>query len=83
MAVDGLVAVRELIASGFGIGVLPRYLGDPDPRVERYADDFASTEFALFIAYRPEQRHLRRIKMFVAHMRQWFVAMEGFKQDGA
>ncbi len=78
MAVDGLVSVREFIASGFGVGVLPRYLGDPDPRIQRCSGDLGGTEYALFIAYRPEQRHLRRIKIFVAHIQQSLQAMDGF-----
>lgn len=81
IAVDGLVSMRELIAHGFGVGILPRYFGDRDPRIECCSDPLPNANFALSIALRPEQRHSHRIKEFVAFMEDRLTRMAGFDAE--
>ncbi len=84
MAVDGIVSMREMIAEGAGIGVLPRYFGDRDARIERCSSALPNAGFALYILTRPEQQRLHRIKTFVAHVEACLGGMPGFDRgDGS
>lgn len=77
-AVDGLVSMREMIAVGAGLGVLPNCFGDSDPRLKRCFDPVSSAGFQLCIAFRPEQRRLRRLKVFVDYVEGYLRDLGGF-----
>ncbi len=79
ISVDGLVSMRELIANGAGVGILPNYFGDKDPRIERCSDPLPSIGFSLHIAFLPEQRRLHRLKTFVDFAEQHLRNLEGFE----
>ncbi|MGK2871698.1 MAG: LysR family transcriptional regulator [Alphaproteobacteria bacterium] len=78
MTVDGVVATRELIAQGLGIGILPCHLGDSDMRIERCSDPLPEVNWLLSIVYRPEQRRLRRIIDFVTFVEDHLLRLPGF-----
>lgn len=79
IAVDGLVSMRELIAQGLGVGILPRYFGDRDCRIECCSGPLPNAGFVMFIVLRPEQRKLHRIKMFVDHVEAFLRHMPGIE----
>ena len=79
MSVDGLVSMREMIANGTGVGILPNYFGDKDGRIERCSSKLPSIGFSLFIAYLPEQRRLFRVKTFVNFVENYLTSLEGFE----
>lgn len=78
ISVDGLVSMRELIASGAGVGILPNYFADRDKRIECCSEPVPSLGFSLQIAYIPEQRKLYRLKTFVNFVEQYLRSLEGF-----
>ena len=79
ISVDGIVSMRELIASGAGIGILPNYFGDRDRRIECCSEPMPSIGFSLYIAFLPEQRRLHRLKTFVDFVEQHLRNLEGFE----
>ncbi len=79
VSVDGLVSMREMIAQGAGMGILPDYFGDRDFRIERCSDPLPSIGFSLFIAFLPEQRGLHRLKAFVNFVEKYLRDLDGFE----
>lgn len=79
VSVDGLVSMREMIASGTGVGILPNYFGDKDTRIERCSNPLQSIGFSLYIAFLPEQRRLFRLKTFIDFVEQYLTMLEGFE----
>lgn len=79
LSVDGLVSMREMIAQGAGIGILPNYFGDIDPRIEPYSDAMPSLGYSLFIGYLPEQKRLYRLKTFVDYVEHYLRELNGFE----
>jgi len=79
ISVDGLVSMREMIATGTGVGILPNYFGDRDRRIKCCSPPMPSIGFSLYIAYLPEQRRLHRLKTFVEFAEQYLRKLEGFQ----
>lgn len=78
MAVDGLVSMREMIAEGAGVGILPNYFGDDDSRLQLCSPALPSIGYSLFIAFLPEQRNVHRIKIFAEFTEKYLRKVEGF-----
>ena len=70
MSIDGFLPLREYIARGVGIGTLPCWLGDPDPRLVGISPELFNNEWQLWAVCLPEQRHLDRIKIFLNFLRK-------------
>lgn len=68
MSVDGLLSMKELIASGAGAGILPDYLGRGDPKIELCSAPLPSRDLFLAMTHLPEIKNLHRIKVFAAFM---------------
>ena len=83
IVVDGLVSTKELIARGIGIGILPRYFGDRDSRIECFSEPLQYAGWFLFIVLRPEQRRLHRIKTFVDHMQRYLTRFADFEPESS
>lgn len=79
LSVDGLVSMREMIAQGAGIGILPNYFGDLDQRIETCSEAMPSRNYALHIAYLPEKRRLPRLKIFADYVEQYLGQLSGFE----
>jgi len=79
ISVDGFVSMRELIANGSGVGILPNYFGDRDHRIECCSKPMPYIGFSLYIAFLPEQRRLHRLKIFVEFMEQYLRSLDGFE----
>ena len=77
IAVDGMVSARELIAQGFGVGILPRYFADRDPRIECCSGPLPDAGFTLFSVLRPEQQKLARMRQFVDHVFHYLTGLPG------
>ena len=79
-AVNGVVSMRDMIATGVGVGVLPRFFADQDPRIER-CFDIPPVDGGLYIVYLPEQSRLHRIKAFVEFVEAYLRKMDGFDHN--
>ncbi|MBL4786649.1 MAG: LysR family transcriptional regulator [Cohaesibacteraceae bacterium] len=77
MSVDGLSPTRDMIAAGAGIGMLPVYFAESDPRIEACSDDLPSKNVSLSIAFLPERRNLYRIKTVARFLEKHVKALPG------
>jgi DNA-binding transcriptional LysR family regulator len=68
MSVDGVLPMRDLIATGVGAGILPSFLGDTDTRLAKCSAELSSSEFHLFLACLPEQKRLHRVNRLVSFL---------------
>lgn len=59
---DSLFALTEAVAAGFGIGMLPCYLADADPRLERAGDPVAHLSSGLWFLTRAELRKVAKVR---------------------
>ncbi|WP_394199526.1 LysR family transcriptional regulator [Litoreibacter albidus] len=62
-AVDGVSSLRDMILNGGGAGVLPRFVGDCDTRLEAVTENWPGLEYRLYLGCLPEQRNLHRIRL--------------------
>lgn len=56
-------SVKELIAAGAGLGVLPCFVGDSDPRLVRTAPLIAELETEQWLVTHHEDRHLKPVRL--------------------
>lgn len=59
---DSLLAVCEGVAGGFGLGILPCYLADPDPRLRRVSPPMEELASTLWFLTRPELRKVAKVR---------------------
>ena len=78
LTVNSYFGVLQAVINGLGIGVLPDYLVQDFPTLERVLPDVDSQEVPVFLAYPEELRHSKRIAAFrdfvqeeiISHRRQ-------------
>ncbi|SMR82603.1 DNA-binding transcriptional regulator, LysR family [Aliiroseovarius halocynthiae] len=74
LSVDGYVAMREYIARGAGIGLLPSDFGDQDNRLCAVSGPLYDDELSIWLICLPEQRRLYRIQTLMSFLRAEFAA---------
>lgn len=62
--VDSLQGMQTGVADGIGIAVLPRYLGDGDPRLVRLGEPIPELVNDLWLLTHPDLRRVARIRAF-------------------
>lgn len=65
LRLDSLLGVREAVATGLGLAVLPCYLGDADPRLRKLEGPLAGLETDLWLLTHPDLRRVARIRAFM------------------
>jgi len=70
LSVDGFIQLREYIAQGVGIGMLPRELGDKDPRLLPVSPDLFEDGLLLWSICLPEQKRLLRVQKLMRFLRR-------------
>lgn len=73
-AIDGVLATREMILSGDGVGVLPSFLGDQDERLKLISDKTIDSKYRLIVGCLPEQRNLHRIRTVMRYLSKRLVS---------
>ena len=58
-------SVREMVAAGAGLAVLPCFIGDADPRIARIAAPIAELETEQWLVTHQEERHRPEIRRVV------------------
>jgi len=64
LTVNNYFGVLQAVRSGLGIGVLPSYVIEDFPSVQRVLPDIESAEIPVFLAYPEELRQSKRIAAF-------------------
>lgn len=66
--VDGIVGVVEAINAGLGVGAVPLFMLDTEPRLKALTEPLEGCESTLWLLAHPESRHLRRIAAVYQHL---------------
>lgn len=66
--VDGIVGVADAIKVGLGVGILPVFMLDAEPRLKLLSGPLEGCESSLWLLAHPESRHLRRIAAVYQHL---------------
>ena len=61
-------SVRELVAAGAGLTVMPCFVGDTDPRLVRVANRIAELETDQWLVCHNEERHSREVRTVLDRM---------------
>jgi DNA-binding transcriptional LysR family regulator len=60
---NDLACLHEAAAAGLGLAALPRFLGDPDPRLERIEADASAAARELWLVVHPDLRRSPRVRV--------------------
>ena len=66
--VNSILSVLEIIALGLAVGIVPLFLGEARPDVQRLSEPLDDAETDLWLLTHPESRHLRRVGEVYAHL---------------
>ena len=66
--VDGIGGVVDAIHAGLGVGVLPLFMVQAEPRLKALSPPLEDCESTLWLLAHPESRHLRRIATVYQHL---------------
>src|SRR5204862_3566841 len=58
---DGIVAVVDAIHAGLGVGIVPLFMLECEPRLVALSEPLEGCDSQLWLLAHPESRHLRRI----------------------
>jgi DNA-binding transcriptional LysR family regulator len=72
LSVDGFIQIREYIALGVGIGMLPKALGDKDARLLPVSPEVFEEKLPLWSLCLPEQKRLLRVQKLMRFLRREF-----------
>ncbi|PZM11958.1 LysR family transcriptional regulator [Rhizobium tubonense] len=61
-------SLRDLVLAGAGTAVLPCFVGDLEPRLERTGDEIESLRHSQWIVMNNEDRHIREIRTVIDRM---------------
>jgi len=59
---DSFLILREMAAAGMGIAVLPRFVGDTDPRLIRCMTDLPVTDVPIWVASHADLADVPRLR---------------------
>lgn len=70
-----LIAVRDAVRAGMGLGILPCFLGDAARDLRRVQPPFAEPASGLWLVTHPDLRQLGRVRAFMAFAGERLAAM--------
>jgi DNA-binding transcriptional LysR family regulator len=62
--VDDTLLTQAALREGMGVSILPCFMGDSDPRLQRYADPRSEWDLGLWILLHPDLRRTARVLAF-------------------
>ncbi len=65
---NSLLSIRELAVRGFGVAMLPEFLGADESRLRRVLPQTRINEGEFWILHHSEMRHLARVRVFIRFM---------------
>ena len=66
--VNELLAMKQLIKAGLGVGRLPCFMGDVDPSLQRASPVFSRAGWSLWLLTHEDLRHTTRVRLFTDFM---------------
>jgi DNA-binding transcriptional LysR family regulator len=75
MQTNSLHTLAQAVASGIGLGILPCYLADLDPRLVRMGDPIEELAGDLWFLTHPELRASARVRALSDHLAQEFHSL--------
>ncbi|HYZ48040.1 MAG TPA: LysR family transcriptional regulator [Sphingomonas sp.] len=73
-------AQAALIASGAGVGVLPCFIGDADPRLTRIRRKHFSLQRSFYLVVHRDLRRIRRVSLFVEWLQNMVTGLKPLLQ---
>ncbi len=70
-----LLALRDAVAQGLGVAVLPCYVGDPDPALARVGDPIEPLRSELWLVTHPDLQRVARVRAFLDGMRTLLLSL--------
>ena len=67
---DDTQLTHSAIREGLGVSILPCFMGDPDPSLQRYADPDPAYNLGLWVLLHPDLKRTARVLAFRDHMIQ-------------
>lgn len=74
--VDDTLLTQAALREGMGISILPCFMGDLDPRLERYSDPLPEWDLGLWILLHPDLRRTARVLAFRDYMTRAIQAQQ-------
>ena len=75
LRINSILALREAVAQGTGVAVLPDYLAKDYPRLTHVLEDIAMPEFDTYFVYPEDLKDTKRVNAFrdflIAKSREW------------
>lgn len=68
IVVDDPILARQMLRQNIGLGILPCYMADPDPLLERYADPMPEMDMGLWFLFHSDLKRTERIHVFRDHL---------------
>lgn len=79
---DSLFALTEAVAAGFGIGMLPCYIADADPRLERVGGPVEHLASGLWFLTRTELRKVAKVRALSAFLAEEIQSVRDLFEGG-
>ncbi|TBR38549.1 LysR family transcriptional regulator [Marinomonas agarivorans] len=74
--VNDLLVTQELIASGAGVGYLPCFLAETDPRLERVSKVYTDHGWNIWILVHKDKKDIKRIRVFLDVIFDYFSRLK-------
>lgn len=68
LCVDDTSLTQAALQQGLGVGYLPCFLGDADPKLMRYREPDIQHNLGLWLLYHRDLKNTKRVRLFRAHM---------------
>jgi DNA-binding transcriptional LysR family regulator len=65
---NDLASLRAATVAGIGLSALPRFIGDPDPSLQRLPVDTPAASRELWVAFHPDLKRSPRIRLVVDYL---------------
>ena len=82
LTVNNYFGVLQAVLAGLGVGVLPDYVTEDFPDLQRILPDVESNEVPVFLAYPEELRQSRRIAAFRDFVTEEIIAYRKRRKEG-
>lgn len=79
--VDDTLLTQAALREGMGVSILPCFMGDPDPRLVRYADPRPEWDLGLWLLLHPDLKRTTRVLAFRNHMMEAITAESSLFTD--
>ncbi len=76
IVVDDTLLTQAALREGLGIAILPCFMGDADPTLERYGEPRPEWDLGLWILLHPDLRRTARVRVFRDYMSEAIATLQ-------